>query len=122
MELYLLSCGPCRSGDPSLSAHDILRWHREIPQWEVNQEDEMKRLERIFTFKDFAEAMKFTIKVATLAEKEKHHPRMIIEYAKVTLHFWTHKVRGLHLNDFIMAAKVDQIHQSLKASAYHYVQ
>ena len=113
VELYRLACVPCHTGDPSLSGNDIIRWHREIPQWEVKQVDGIRRLERVFTFKDFAEAMNFTINVATLAEKEKHHPLIIVEYGKVTLNWWTHKVQGLHLNDFIMAAKVDGLISSV---------
>jgi 4a-hydroxytetrahydrobiopterin dehydratase len=71
--------------------------------------DGIRKLERVFVFSDFREAMTFAIGVAELADKEKHHPSFMIEYDKVTLSFWTHKVSGLHLNDFIMAAKVDDL-------------
>lgn len=109
LELYRRPCITCRHGDPSLSFADIIRWHREIPRWEIKQVGGIQRLERAFVFRDFSEAMAFTVNVAALAERENHHPSILIEYDQVTLNFWTHKVRGLHLNDFIMAAKVDDL-------------
>lgn len=115
VELYRLKCVACRSGDPSLSDDEIIRWHREIPMWEVKVVDGVKRLERAFQFRSFAQAMEFTIRVGALAEKENHHPRIVIEYGEVTLNWWTHKVRGLHLNDFIMAAQIDVLIKSYPA-------
>ena len=112
VELYRLRCVTCHTGDPSLSDHDILRWHRETPQWEVKQVDGIRHLERVFIFKSFAEAIAFTTEVAKLAVQEKHHPFIVIDYDEVTLKWWTHKVQGLHLNDFIMAAKVDSLIRS----------
>lgn len=111
VELYRLECMACRSGDPSLTYDEILRWNREIPKWEVKEVSGIKRLERVFAFRDFVQAMTFAINVGRLAEKEQHHPLMIIEYGKVTVDWWTHKVKGLHLNDFIMAAKIDQVYK-----------
>ena len=67
------------------------------------------RLERVFTFKDFAEALSFTNRVGALAETEGHHPAILTEWGRVTVTLWTHKIRGLHRNDFIMAAKVDSL-------------
>ena len=112
VELYRLRCVTCHTGDPPLSGNDIIRWHREIPKWEVKPGDGIRHLERVFAFKNFAEAITFTTEVATLAEQEKHHPFIMINYNEVTLRWWTHKVQGLHLNDFIMAAKVDGLIRS----------
>jgi 4a-hydroxytetrahydrobiopterin dehydratase len=112
VELYRRKCVACRSGDPSLSDEEILRWNREIPNWVVKEVAGIKRLERIFTFSNFVQAMMFINRAGQLAQQENHHPLMIIEYDKVTVNWWTHKVKGLHLNDFIMAAKLDDLMRS----------
>ena len=109
MDLSRLKCTVCHSGDLALSSGEIMRWHREIPKWEVRQVDGVMRLERIFIFKNFSQAMSFANRVGKVAEEEHHHPWMLIEYHKVKLNWWTHKVRGLHINDFIMAAKIDNL-------------
>ena len=64
-------------------------------------------MERTFKFKDFAEALSFTNKIGRIAEEEAHHPLILTEWGKVTVTWWTHKIKGLHHNDFIMAAKTD---------------
>lgn len=69
----------------------------------------VKRLERVFKFKDFTEALKFTDRVGKIAEEEGHHPSILTEWGKVTVTWWTHKLKGLHRNDFIMAAKTDHL-------------
>jgi 4a-hydroxytetrahydrobiopterin dehydratase len=71
------------------------------------------RLERAFKFKDFAEALAFTIKVGEIAEAEGHHPALLTEWGRVTVTWWTHKIRGLHRNDFIMAAKTDHLSEQM---------
>jgi 4a-hydroxytetrahydrobiopterin dehydratase len=71
--------------------------------------DGIKRLERLFKFKDYAEAVAFTNKIAAIAEEEDHHPRIVLEWGRVTVQWWTHVVKGLHRNDFIMAAKTDEM-------------
>ena len=71
--------------------------------------DGIKRLRRAFKFKDFREAMQFTNRVGELAEQEDHHPAILTEWGKVTVTWWTHKIKGLHRNDFIMAAKTDSL-------------
>ena len=67
----------------------------------------IERLERVSPCKDFAEALSFTNRVGALAEDEGHHPAILTEWGRVTVTLWTHKIRGLHRNDFIMAAKID---------------
>ena len=81
----------------------------QVPEWRVKEENGEKRLERIFKFKNFAEAITFTDKVGAAAEEEDHHPLIVTEWGKVTVQWWTHKIRGLHQNDFIMAAKTDKL-------------
>ncbi|MFX1413650.1 MAG: 4a-hydroxytetrahydrobiopterin dehydratase, partial [Promethearchaeota archaeon] len=73
--------------------------------------DGIHRIKKEFSFEDFKESMKFVNKVADLAEEEGHHPNIYIFYDKVILELHTHAIKGLHLNDFVMAAKIDAINQ-----------
>jgi 4a-hydroxytetrahydrobiopterin dehydratase len=73
------------------------------------ERDGIQRLEQAFNFPDFADALVFTNAVGALAEQESHHPALLTEWGSVTVTWWTHKIRGLHQNDFIMAAKTDQL-------------
>ncbi len=82
----------------------------QVPEWQITEVDGEKRLERAFKFKNFAEAIAFTDKVGTTAEEEDHHPLIVTEWGRVTVQWWTHKIRGLHQNDFIMAAKTDHLY------------
>ena len=66
-------------------------------------------MERVFAVKDFVEALRFTNRVGALAEAEGHHPAILTEWGRVTVTLWTHKIHGLHRNDFIMAAKIDAL-------------
>lgn len=102
-------CEPCREGAPRLSDTDIEIFNKSLPQWEVVTVDGIKRLQRVFTFDNFVDALAFTIKVAAIAEEEGHHPALLTEWGKVTVSWWTHKIEGLHQNDFIMAAKTDDL-------------
>jgi 4a-hydroxytetrahydrobiopterin dehydratase len=73
------------------------------------QREGIKSLERAFKFGDFAQALAFTNKVGEQAEEEGHHPALLTEWGKVTVSWWTHKIGGLHQNDFIMAARTDEL-------------
>jgi 4a-hydroxytetrahydrobiopterin dehydratase len=75
--------------------------------WQLLEREGIARLERVFHFPSFADALAFTNRVAALAEAEGHHPALLTEWGRVTVTWWTHKIRGLHRNDFIMAAKTD---------------
>jgi 4a-hydroxytetrahydrobiopterin dehydratase len=81
----------------------------EVPDWAVVRQDGVPRLDRVFTFPDFAAALAFTRKVGALAETEGHHPALLTEWGRVTVTWWTHAIRGLHRNDFVMAAKTDRL-------------
>ena len=104
-------CVACRAGEPTLTDQQIAALHPQIPEWQVKEVDGVKRLERVFKFKNFAQALEFTNKVGAAAEAEAHHPLLITEWGRVTVNWWTHKIGGLHKNDFIMAAQTDEIHQ-----------
>ncbi len=107
-------CVPCRGRVPTVTNEEIKSLAPQVPEWRVVERDGEKRLERAFKFKDFAQALKFTDRVGELAEKEDHHPAIVTEWGKVTVTWWTHKIKGLHRNDFIMAAKTDQLYASAK--------
>jgi|SRR5919109_607536 4a-hydroxytetrahydrobiopterin dehydratase len=114
VDLAQQNCVPCRSGDRPLPNAEIYRLLPRTPGWRVKEVDRVKRLERVFRFKDFEQGLEFTKEVAELAKTENHHPRITMEYGTVTLTLWTHKVRGLHNNDFIMAAKIDNLSTSYR--------
>jgi 4a-hydroxytetrahydrobiopterin dehydratase len=80
----------------------------QVTEWQIVEREGIKRLERTFKFKNFVQALAFTNKVGELAEAEGHHPAILTEWGKVTVTWWTHKIRGLHRNDFAMAAKTDR--------------
>lgn len=108
--LTQMKCVACRGGEPILTNAEITELQPQVPEWQVKEVDGMKRLERIFKFKNFAQALEFTNKIGAIAEEEDHHPLLITEWGRVTVNWWTHKIGGLHKNDFIMAAKVDEIY------------
>ena len=83
--------------------------HAQTPNWDIAERDGIPRLERSFNFPNFVEALTFTNAVGALAEEEGHHPALLTEWGSVSVAWWTHKIRGLHKNDFIMAAKTDAL-------------
>ena len=103
------TCVACRVGAPLATEDEINDFKQQLPNWSIVEEDAVKRLKRGFTFNNFVDAVAFTQKVAVLAEDENHHPAILTEWGKVTVCWWTHKINGLHVNDFIMAAKTDQL-------------
>ena len=108
-ELTQGTCEACRADSPRATPDEIAEFSKQIPDWNVIEADGEKRLERVFEFKNFVEALDFTNRVGELAEEQNHHPALLTEWGKVTVQWWTHKIRGLHMNDFIMAAKTDQL-------------
>ena len=108
-DLKELKCVPCRGGVPPLDDLQIALFKPQTPEWQVIEVDGIKRLQRTFKLKNFAEALAFTNQVGALAEAEDHHPTLVTEWGKVTVTWWTHKIKGLHQNDFIMAAKTDAL-------------
>ena len=108
-QLTKKTCVACRIGAPLATEEETNEFMQQLPDWSIIEEDEIKRLKRIFTFNNFVDAMAFTQKVSVLAEDENHHPTILTEWGKVTVCWWSHKIKGLHVNDFIMAAKTDQL-------------
>jgi len=93
-----------------LTEAEIDELQPQVPGWKVVEKDGVSRLERVFQFKNFLQALAFTNQVGGVAESEGHHPALLTEWGKVTVTWWTHKIKGLHRNDFIMAAKTDKLY------------
>jgi 4a-hydroxytetrahydrobiopterin dehydratase len=108
-ELEQMHCTTVNASTPRLADREITEYKSNLPEWRVYEKEGELRLERVFTFKDFNQAVVFTNKVAQVANEEDHHPAILTEWGKVTVTWWTHKIRSLHLNDFIMAAKTDKL-------------
>lgn len=104
------SCEACRADAPKVAANEQQALLQETPGWEVVELDGEQQLKKVFTFKNFAEAQAFTNKVGDLAESENHHPAILLEWGRTTIRWWTHKIGGLHRNDFIMAARTDELY------------
>jgi 4a-hydroxytetrahydrobiopterin dehydratase len=115
-ELARFHCVPCRGGEPTLEDPQIDTIKPQVPEWQVVEVEGVKRLTRVFKFKTYTQALDFTNRVGQLAEQEDHHPVLVTEWGKVTVTWWTHKIKGLHQNDFIMAAKTDQLFAELVPS------
>ncbi len=108
-QLSRKSCVACRIDAPLATEEEIDEFIRQLPDWSIVEMDDVRQLKRLFTFNNFVDAVAFTQKVAVLAEDENHHPAILTEWGKVTVFWWSHKINGLHANDFIMAAKTDQL-------------
>ncbi len=92
---------------PPVTDADIAELHPQVPDWKLIEDDGVRKLIREFRFPNFAQALAFTNAVGHLAEEEGHHPRIVTEWGRVEVSWWTHKIRDLHRNDFICAAKTD---------------
>jgi len=93
----------------TLTDAEIAELRRQVPEWQVVKREGIKRLERVFRFRNFAQALAFTNRVGEQAEEEGHHPALLTEWGRVTVTWWTHKIGGLHRNDFIMATKMEEL-------------
>lgn len=103
------TCEACREGAPLATQEDIAKYMTQLPGWQITAIAVINHLEKTYKFKNFEQALHFTNRVGAIAEQEKHHPAILTEWGKVTVTWWTHKIAGLHVNDFIMAAKTDGI-------------
>jgi 4a-hydroxytetrahydrobiopterin dehydratase len=103
------SCTACRAGAPLATREEIARYLPQLLGWQIIEIAGIERLEKTFPCNNFAQALHFTNQVGAIAEQANHHPAILTEWGRVTVSWWTHKIAGLHVNDFIMAAKTDQI-------------
>ena len=102
-------CDACHADAPHIDTAELAELLRQLPDWKVEVRDGVMQLERAFAFPDFRAALAFSNAVGALAEAEGHHPALLTEWGKVTVTWWTHKIGGLHRNDFIMAARTDRL-------------
>ncbi len=107
--LHEEKCEACRADAPRVSDDELRELIRDIPDWTPITRDGILMLQRAFKFRNFKEAQAFTNRVADAAEAEGHHPEILLEWGKVTVTWWSHKIKGLHRNDFVMAARTDQL-------------
>ena len=101
------TCEPCRGGVPPLNLSECQALLEHTPNWTLCENS--SKLERIFTFQNFIDALSFVNSVAEVAEAENHHPDISFGWGYCKIVLFTHKIDGLHKNDFIMAAKINQI-------------
>ena len=111
-ELSHEQCVRPPKGAPPLSPNEIDSLLPMAEGWMVIDSEDIPTLQKTFRFKRYRDALDFSMAVGLTAYEQYHHPRITIEYRKVTVEWWTHVVNGLHRNDFIMAAKTDQIYRS----------
>jgi len=109
------SCVACRGGVPTLTDAEIAALLPQVPEWKVAEVQGVTRISREYRFKDFRQALDFTIEVGELAEREGHHPDVHLSWGRVLVETWTHKINGLHHNDFILAAKTDELYAARRA-------
>lgn len=107
MALTAKTCVPCRGGIDPLTREQATEFLRETPEWQLSED--AARISRAFKFRDFASALAFVNRVGELAESEQHHPDITFGWGYVTVVLYTHKIKGLHENDFIVAAKIDAL-------------
>lgn len=111
-ELTNIKCVPCEGGIPALTRREFTPFLSQIKEWQVLDD---KKIEREFLFKDFAEALKFVNACGEIAEREGHHPDLLLHsWNKVKVTLYTHAIGGLSMNDFVLAAKIDKLHKTEK--------
>ncbi|MCE8032059.1 4a-hydroxytetrahydrobiopterin dehydratase [Halomonas sp. MCCC 1A11057] len=102
-------CEACSWDAPHVSDDEIETLQQDIPDWSLVERDGIKQLERVFKFRNFKQALAFTNRVGDIAEEAGHHPALLTEWGKVTVTWWSHEMKGLHKNDFILAARTDKV-------------
>ena len=108
-ELLTKKCVPCEKGAPRLTPDQLDAMRPQIPDWEIRDTDGVQKLHKVFKFKNFAQALAFTNSVGELAEAEYHHPTIVLDWGRVEVIWTTHKIKGLHENDVVMAARTDAL-------------
>ena len=106
------NCEACTIDAPLVNSVDYPELLKELEDWSI-EEESINKLVKTYNFANYADSVSFTNKIADLAEAEDHHPKIVLEWGSVKLEWWSHKIKGLHLNDFICAAKSDKIFKSL---------
>ena len=110
-------CVACRRDSPPATLEEKAVLIQQIPEWSLIEEDGIPKLTRRYKVLNFQEALKLTSMIGEIAEEEGHHPRLVTEWGSLVVTWWTHKIRNLHKNDFIMAAKSDAIWEQWEGGA-----
>jgi 4a-hydroxytetrahydrobiopterin dehydratase len=108
-DLAHAKCEACRSDSPHVTHDEVIEYMKQAPGWQITKEKDINQLTKTYIFKDWPESQGFANRVGDLAEAEGHHPSITIDWGRVTVRWWTHKIKGLHKNDFIMAAKCEEL-------------
>ena len=108
-QLSQMSCEACRGDAPAATPEEREAFLLQIPEWKIETVNGVDRLTREFSFRDFAGAWALTNRVAEIAEAANHHPRIVTEWGRCTVSWWSHEMGGLHRNDFILAARTDEV-------------
>ncbi len=108
-QLSQASCEVCRIGAPTVNEVEAADLLQQIPDWSLINVDGIQQLQRLYKVKNFKTAIAFANRVGDIAELEGHHPGILVEWGKVTVTWWSHSIKGLHNNDFVMAAKTDEL-------------
>lgn len=108
-ELVNKHCAPCKGGVPPLQAEALIPYAQQLPDWKIVAEH---HLSKSFSFRDFKTGLDFVTRVGAVAEQEGHHPDVCLSWGKVDVQIYTHKIRGLSENDFILAAKIDELYSA----------
>ena len=106
-DLIQQKCVACRADAPRVADDELPDLLKQIPDWQPVTDDSVLKLNKVFNIDNYSDAISFTNKIAQLAEEEDHHPAILLEWGRVEVTWWTHKIGGLHKNDFIAAAKTD---------------
>ncbi len=105
-ELASKGCVPCKGGVPPMKGRELERMLKIVPEWRAANEH---HITRTYTFPNFKQALDFVNRVGEVAEKQGHHPDILLAWGRAEITLWTHKINGLTESDFIMAAKIDQL-------------
>ena len=111
-DLSKAKCEACKADAPKVSDAELADLLKQIPDWTTEVRDGVMQLERVYLFRTFKHALAFTNAVGEIAEQQDHHPALLTEWGKVTVTWWSHSIKGLHRNDFIMAARTDDVASS----------
>ena len=103
------TCEACRADAPLLSKAEISELMSEVDGWEVITEESQQRLHCVFKFKSFEQALAAAQRVGEYADQAGHHPRLVVEWGSLAVTWWSHKIGGLHRNDFICAARTSEL-------------
>lgn len=108
-----IKCEACRADAPLVTKEEMDEYLPMIPEWGLVEEDRVQKLTRTFRTSNYKETIRFVNGIADLAESEGHHPLLLVDYRSVTVWWWSHKIKGLHLNDFVMSAKTNGVFRNL---------